>query len=61
MSVSNLFFKVEVQHDADESPERIAADIRRQIQRAYGVRQVEFTNFTTMEAGGAGPREREEV
>ena len=57
MSVSNLFFKVEVEHDAGEGPERIAAEIRRQIRRAYGVREVEFTNFTTMDGDTSGDRE----
>lgn len=49
MSVSNLFFKVEVEHDPGESLDRIASDIRRHIVRLYGVREVEFTNATTME------------
>lgn len=49
MSVSNLFFKVEVEHDADETPERIGAEIRRSILRFYGVREVELSNYTTVE------------
>jgi hypothetical protein len=47
MSRSNLFFKVEVEHDSDETPERIAAQIRRQLMRVYGVREVELSNYTT--------------
>jgi hypothetical protein len=49
MSVSNLFFKVEVEHDAEETPERIGAEIRRLILRFYGVREVELSNYTTVE------------
>ena len=43
---TNLFFKVEVEHDANESPERIAQQVRRQIMKVYGVREVELSNFT---------------
>lgn len=49
MSVSSLFFKVEVEHDAEESPERLGAEIRRVIMRFYGVREVELSNYTTVE------------
>jgi hypothetical protein len=57
MSVSNLYFKVELEHDADENPERIAGEIRRQLLRFYGVREVEVSNIATMEEGGDGPGE----
>ncbi|MGA7241128.1 MAG: hypothetical protein WBY44_35935 [Bryobacteraceae bacterium] len=53
MSVTNLFFKVELEHDAEENPERIAGDIRRQILRFYGVRDVELSNLITMEESSA--------
>jgi hypothetical protein len=49
MSLSNLFFKVELEHDAEENPERIAGEIRRQLLRFYGVRDVEISNIATME------------
>jgi hypothetical protein len=49
MSVSDLFFKVEVEHDAEETAERIGAEIRRLILRFYGVREVELSNYTTIE------------
>jgi hypothetical protein len=49
MSVSNLFFKGELEHDAEENPERIAGEIRRQLLRFYGVREVEISNIATME------------
>ena len=53
MSVTNLYFKVELEHDADERPERIAAEIRRQLLRFYGVREVEVSNIAALEESGA--------
>jgi hypothetical protein len=53
MSVTNLFFKVEVEHEADESPERLGAEIRRLLLRCYGVREAELTNFSTLEEDAA--------
>jgi hypothetical protein len=49
MSVTNFFFKVELEHDADEHPEKLGEEIRRQLQKLYGVRSAELTNFTKME------------
>lgn len=49
MSRTNLFFKVEVEHEPDEKPERIAAEVRRQIVKVYGVRQAELSHFTAIE------------
>ena len=49
MSVTNLFFKVQLEHGADEKPERVGEEICRQIRRFYGVREAELTNFTTLE------------
>jgi hypothetical protein len=53
MSVTNLFFKVELEHEAEENPERIAGEIRRHLLRLYGVRDVELSNLTTMEESAA--------
>ena len=53
MSVTNLYFKVELEHDADEKPERIAGEIRRQLLRLYGVREVEISNIASIEDNGA--------
>ncbi|HLH20194.1 MAG TPA: hypothetical protein VKX45_23410 [Bryobacteraceae bacterium] len=50
MSRTNLFFKVEVEHDPDETPERIAALIRRQLMKIYGVREAELSNYTVVES-----------
>jgi len=49
MRRTNLFFKVEVEHDADDKPERLAAEICRQILKLYGVRQAELANFATLD------------
>jgi len=49
MSRTNLFFKVEVEHDAEDQPERLGEEIRRQLLRLYGVRDVEFSSFTKSE------------
>ena len=38
MSRTNLFFKVEVEHDPDEKPERIGEEICRRLLKMYGVR-----------------------
>ena len=49
MSRTNLFFKVEIEHEPGESPERIADQIRRQVMKLYGVQLVELSNVTTVE------------
>ena len=50
MSRTNLFIKIEIEHDPDEAPERIAAQIRRQLLKVYGVREVELSNYTTVDS-----------
>ena len=49
MSRTNLFFKVEIEHDPEEKPERIGDEICRRLLKFYGVRTVEFSNFTKLE------------
>jgi hypothetical protein len=49
MRRTNVFLKVEIEHDAEERPERIADEICRQIGKLYGVRTAELTHFTTIE------------
>ena len=49
MSRTNLFFKVEVEHDRDERPERLGDEIRRSLLKLYGVRDVEMSNYSTIE------------
>ena len=47
MALTDLFIKVEVEHDQDERPERLAAEICRNILKVYGVRAAELSNFVT--------------
>lgn len=49
MSRTNLFLKVEVEHDPEEKPERIGEEIARHVRKVYGVRAAELTNFTRVE------------
>ncbi len=49
MSRTNLFLKVEIEHDREEKPERLGDEICRRVQKIYGVRLAELTNFTTLE------------
>jgi hypothetical protein len=49
MRRTNLFLKVEIEHDAEERPERIGDEICRQIGKLYSVRSAEVTHFTTLE------------
>jgi hypothetical protein len=49
MSRTNLFLKVEVEHDPDDDPERIGAEICRQIRKLYGIRVAELSSLTTIE------------
>ncbi|HUB79026.1 MAG TPA: hypothetical protein VMB03_09535 [Bryobacteraceae bacterium] len=49
MSRTNFFFKVEVEHDAEDNPARLGEEIRRQLKKLYGVREVELANLVTEE------------
>ena len=49
MSRTNLFFKVEIEHDPTDSPERIGSEIVRNLLKLYGVREVELSHFTEVE------------
>ena len=49
MSRTNLFFKVELEHDRQEDPQRVGEEICRHILRMYGVRYAELTNSTNVE------------
>src|SRR5579871_1328414 len=40
MNRTNLFFKVEIEHDEEERIERLANEICRRLAKVYGVRQV---------------------
>ena len=49
MGRTNLFFKVEIEHDRDEKPDRIGEEICRQLLRLYAVRSAELTNYTELD------------
>ncbi len=49
MSRTNLFFKVEIEHDPEEAPERLGEEIRRRLTKIYGVREAELSNCTRLE------------
>jgi len=39
-----MYFKVEVEHDREDTVERLAAEIERHIRKLYVVRRVEFSH-----------------
>jgi hypothetical protein len=45
----DLYIKVEVEIDDDEAPEKIAAELCRQLQKMYIVRSAEFSNAVARE------------
>lgn len=47
MARTDLFLKVEIEHDPDETPERLAAEVCRAAQKIYGVRSAELSSFVT--------------
>jgi hypothetical protein len=49
MNRTNLFFKVEIEHDDEEQPERLGEQICRQLMKIYGVRAAELSSFTRVE------------
>jgi hypothetical protein len=49
MSRTNLFFKVEVEHDREDDPQRLGEEIGRQLLKLYGVERVELSNFAAVE------------
>ncbi len=49
MNRTHLFFKVELEHEPGENPERVGEEICRQIRRVYGVRSAELSSITTAE------------
>lgn len=49
MDRTNLFFKVVIEHDAEDQPERLGREICRQIMKVFGVRAAELTSHTRAE------------
>jgi hypothetical protein len=46
MNRTNLFFKVEVEHEPDDPPEKIGEEICQRVAKWYGVRNVELSHIT---------------
>jgi hypothetical protein len=42
---TNLFIKVIVEHDAKEKPEKLGAELCRQLEKNYLVRTAELSSF----------------
>jgi len=49
MQRTNLFFKVEIEHDEEDPPEKRGNEICRQILKIYGVRAAELASFARVE------------
>jgi hypothetical protein len=47
MPRTDVYIKVVIDHDEEDQPERLGAEICRQIQKVYGVRTAEVTNYLT--------------
>jgi hypothetical protein len=50
MPRTDIYLKVVSEHGEDEKPERLAAEICRQIEKVYGVRSAELTSYVTRQA-----------
>jgi hypothetical protein len=46
-----LYLKVEVEHDAWETPEKLAEEICRQIRKIYGVESAELSSHVAVSDG----------
>lgn len=49
MARTDIYLKVVVDHNDDEQPDRLAEEIRRRIEKLYGVRSSEVSNMITRE------------
>ena len=45
----DLYIKVEIELDEDETPERVAREIIRQVEKIYVVRRAELSNTVARE------------
>jgi hypothetical protein len=46
---TSLFLKVMVEHDEKETPEKLGAELCRQLERNYVVREAELSSFSPVE------------
>lgn len=49
MPRSDLFLKIEIEHDPKETPKKLGEEICRLLLKFYGVRSAELSSFTTTE------------
>jgi len=49
MPRTNLFLKIEIEHDSDEEPQRIGEEICRQLRKLYRVLEAELSSFTRLD------------
>lgn len=47
MSRSDVYLKIELEHADDEQPQRLAAEICRQVKKIYAVRKAEVSNIVS--------------
>ncbi len=47
MPRTDIYLKVVVDHDVEDTPEKLASEICRQIEKIYGVRRAELSSFVT--------------
>ncbi|HYP14772.1 MAG TPA: hypothetical protein VEQ63_12665 [Bryobacteraceae bacterium] len=47
MPRTDLYLKVVADHDENDTPEKLAAEICRHIEKVYGVRTAELSSFVT--------------
>lgn len=47
MPLTDLYIKVVIDHDREDSPDKLAAEVCRQIEKVYGVRRAELSSFLT--------------
>ena len=47
MARTDLYLKVELDHEDDEKPERLAAEICRQLMKLHAVRTASLQNYVT--------------
>ncbi len=46
---THLFIKVVVEHDPKEEPEKLGAELCRQLEKSYVVRQAELSSFSRVD------------
>jgi hypothetical protein len=47
MPRTDIYLKVVADHESEDKPEKLAAEICRQIEKVYGVRSAELSSFVT--------------